>query len=205
MKRPLRAPSPASIISLIALFVALGGTSYAAITTLPKNSVGTKQLVNGAVTKKKIDRKTLGQLKGAPGARGPSDVYEMQLDASSPQAAAGASLTLALPNLPPGAYAIYGKAAIDPTQTNASSSKCTLTADRDSDIAFNPVRTDAKWVTTISTELTHTFASTGTVTMTCVVFSDKWILGSSATGGDTRIIAVAAAAQHKATAATATS
>jgi len=64
MKRRLRAPSPALVISLIALFVALGGTSYAAI-HLPKNSVGAKQLKknsvtgtkikNGAVTKAKIN------------------------------------------------------------------------------------------------------------------------------------------------------
>ncbi len=47
-------PSPALVISLIALFVALGGTSYAAINSLPKNSVGTKQLKNGAVTAKKL-------------------------------------------------------------------------------------------------------------------------------------------------------
>jgi hypothetical protein len=42
------------VVSLIALFVALGGTSYAAITALPKDSVGTKQLQNSAVTKAKI-------------------------------------------------------------------------------------------------------------------------------------------------------
>lgn len=53
MKGRLRAPSPALVISLIALFVALGGTTYAA-TSLPKNSVGTKQLKNNAVTGVKI-------------------------------------------------------------------------------------------------------------------------------------------------------
>jgi hypothetical protein len=53
MKRRLRAPSPAFVTSLIALLVALGGTSYAAI-TLPKNSVGTKQLKKNAVTSPKI-------------------------------------------------------------------------------------------------------------------------------------------------------
>ncbi len=53
MKRRLRAPSPALVISLIALFVALGGTSYAAI-TLPKASVGAKQLKKNAVTALKI-------------------------------------------------------------------------------------------------------------------------------------------------------
>jgi len=50
----LRAPSPAFVISLIALFVALGGTTYAA-TSLPANSVGTKQIKNKAVTASKIN------------------------------------------------------------------------------------------------------------------------------------------------------
>jgi len=49
----LRAPSPAFAVSIVALVVALGGTSYAAF-ALPKNSVGTKQLKNRAVTTTKI-------------------------------------------------------------------------------------------------------------------------------------------------------
>lgn len=49
----VRRPSPALIVSVIALVVALGGTSYAAF-TLPKNSVGTKQLRKGAITSTKI-------------------------------------------------------------------------------------------------------------------------------------------------------
>jgi hypothetical protein len=53
VKRRLKPPSPAFVVSLIALFVALGGTTYAA-TNLPKNSVGTTQLKNGAVTSAKI-------------------------------------------------------------------------------------------------------------------------------------------------------
>jgi hypothetical protein len=40
-------------IALLALFIALGGTTYAA-TALPKNSVGTKQLKTNAVTAVKI-------------------------------------------------------------------------------------------------------------------------------------------------------
>jgi len=54
-KRRLKAPSPALMISLIALFVALGGTTYAA-TSLPANSVGTKQLQKNAVTAPKIKK-----------------------------------------------------------------------------------------------------------------------------------------------------
>jgi len=44
----LRLPSPALAVALLALFVALGGTGYAAL-KLPKNSVGSKQLAKGAV------------------------------------------------------------------------------------------------------------------------------------------------------------
>jgi len=51
----LRRPNPGLVIGIIALFVALGGTSYAAIVTLPRNSVGTAQPKNGAVTAKKIN------------------------------------------------------------------------------------------------------------------------------------------------------
>jgi hypothetical protein len=68
-KRFLRHPSPSLVISLIALFVALGGTTYAA-TSLPKNSVGTAQIKSGAVTKGKIAGGTLAGLRGRQGATG---------------------------------------------------------------------------------------------------------------------------------------
>jgi hypothetical protein len=77
----LQRPSPAVVVALIALFVALGGTGYAAI-VLPANSVGTKQLKKNAVTAAKVKNASLlaadfkaGQLRagppGAPGAQGP--------------------------------------------------------------------------------------------------------------------------------------
>jgi hypothetical protein len=59
--RPRR-PSPALVVSIIALIVALGGTGYAAI-TLPKNSVGTKQLKKKAVTNRKIRNKAVTNSK----------------------------------------------------------------------------------------------------------------------------------------------
>lgn len=46
-------------IAYAALFVALGGTSYAAL-NLPANSVGTRQLKAGAVTPAKLDHKLIG-------------------------------------------------------------------------------------------------------------------------------------------------
>jgi hypothetical protein len=52
-------PSPAMVVACLALLVALGGTSYAAI-RLPANSVGTKQLKRGAVTGVKVKSNALG-------------------------------------------------------------------------------------------------------------------------------------------------
>jgi hypothetical protein len=62
----------ANVVAVVALFIALGGTGYAAL-KLPKNSVGTKQLKNGAVTARKVKAHTLlardfkrGQLPAGP-------------------------------------------------------------------------------------------------------------------------------------------
>ncbi|HZD88070.1 MAG TPA: hypothetical protein VE088_08710 [Gaiellaceae bacterium] len=55
------------VVSLIALFVALGGTTYAA-TSLPKNSVGTKQLKKNAVTAPKIKKNAVTSPKIKNGA-----------------------------------------------------------------------------------------------------------------------------------------
>jgi hypothetical protein len=69
-------------LAFLALFIALGGTSYAAL-RIPANSVGTKQIVNKAVTLRKIDiaaqRALRGQtgsvgLQGSPGVAGVAGV-----------------------------------------------------------------------------------------------------------------------------------
>jgi hypothetical protein len=55
MRRILRGrPSPALVIACLALGIALGGTSYATVLQVPRNSVGAPQLKNGAVTTRKL-------------------------------------------------------------------------------------------------------------------------------------------------------
>jgi len=54
----VRRPSPATVIACVALGIALGGTSYAAI-VLPKNSVGTAQLKADAVNSSKVKNGSL--------------------------------------------------------------------------------------------------------------------------------------------------
>ena len=80
-RRRLHAPSPAMLVALTALFVALGGTGYAATRLLPRNSVGEHQLRNSAVTSSKIRPHTIhlsdiatstrNSLRGQTGAQGP--------------------------------------------------------------------------------------------------------------------------------------
>jgi len=96
-------------VACIALAVALGGTSYAAI-TLPRNSVGNKQLRSNAVTSSKVRDRSLrakdfasGQLpRGPRGAQGPSGA-----DGTSQARAAFASRDIGaapLPLTPVGTY-----------------------------------------------------------------------------------------------------
>src|SRR5437879_11616734 len=66
-------------VAYLALFVALGGTSYAAV-SLPRNSVGTAQLKSSAVTSAKVrngslatidlSRKAISDLRGRTGSPG---------------------------------------------------------------------------------------------------------------------------------------
>jgi hypothetical protein len=58
-------PSPALVLAFVALFVALGGTGYAAL-TLPKNSVGSKQIRKGAVKTSEIANNAVTGAKVRP-------------------------------------------------------------------------------------------------------------------------------------------
>jgi hypothetical protein len=97
MRRP-PLPSPAFSLALLSLFVSLGGTTYA-IATLPRDSVGTKQiraravteselsnnavisrkLANGAVTERKIARNAITGSRIAPDSIGGAQIDEASL------------------------------------------------------------------------------------------------------------------------------
>jgi hypothetical protein len=96
----------ANVTASLALFIALGGTSYAAI-TLPRNSVGPKQLRPNAVRSAEIRNRTIqvkdisrrartalhGQ-QGPAGPAGPPGVTEHVQVGSEGQVAAGSTTRL---------------------------------------------------------------------------------------------------------------
>jgi hypothetical protein len=121
MRQRLRTfPSPAIVLAAIALGIALSGTSIAAVSQLPRGSVGTAQLQASAVTSAKIRNSTItsgdvrngsllrrdfkrGQLPAGPvGAQGPQGPPGLsareQVTAESPQnSAASKNVTVTCP------------------------------------------------------------------------------------------------------------
>jgi hypothetical protein len=166
MRRFVRRPSPSMAVACFALFVALGGVGIAAA-SLPRNSVGTRQLRNNAVTSSKVKNHSLlkadfklGQLplgargttgppgargatggtgaKGDTGPRGPSDAYSTSV--AGPVAMAKLTLTiLASLSLPAGKYIIFAKAYFDADPGNLDTVQCILRAEGDSDTSYATV------------------------------------------------------------------
>lgn len=97
MKQRFASGRYANVTATVALVVALSGTSYAAI-TLPRNSVGNKQLKANAVTSGKVKNRTLlerdfrrGELPS--GARGQTGAQGAKGDPGTPGAAGRSALT----------------------------------------------------------------------------------------------------------------
>lgn len=96
-------PSPAMVVACLALLVALSGTSVAAVTAIPNNSVGRAQLRNDAVRSPKIKNGTIISADIALGAITASDVRDGSLLAADFKRGQ-------LPAGPPGATGARGPA-----------------------------------------------------------------------------------------------
>ena len=66
-------------VALFAVFLGLGGTSFAAGTALlPRNSVGSKQVINGSLLTNDLSKAARNALKGSRGPAGPAGVQGAQ-------------------------------------------------------------------------------------------------------------------------------
>jgi hypothetical protein len=102
-------PSPALVVAVIALIVALGGTGYAAV-VLPAHSVGKKQLKRHAVTTNKIHRNAITGSKVKNNTLTGRDINEQKLG-EVPAAQHAESAVNAAAALRAGSAATAGNAA----------------------------------------------------------------------------------------------
>ncbi len=156
MLRRLRSRlSYANVVASLALFVALGGVSYAAV-KLPKNSVGSRQIKHNAVTGSKVKNGSLtgadiknrsltaadfaGVLAGptgpqgsvgppgpagVAGATGPSDAYASHVPGGVESSITEADLTSV--SVPAGSYVVTAKLyGLRPNQVEPTDLTCSL-------------------------------------------------------------------------------
>lgn len=79
LKQLKRLPSPAMIVALVALFAALGGTSYAALSA---GSITTREIANGTIRNEDFKKGTLRGAEFKRDSLGPNAIKEESLDAS---------------------------------------------------------------------------------------------------------------------------
>jgi hypothetical protein len=152
MRLPTRPrPRYADVAATLALMVALGGTSYA-VTALPRNSVGAKQLKPDSVTSSKVLNGSLlakdfakGQLPrgaagatGAPGIQGqsgpqglpgPVAVFTGHTPSGSfPPSVGSGGMHLATVQLAAGSYLLYGNVIFNSTHASPQTMTCGLGA-----------------------------------------------------------------------------
>lgn len=127
-----------NVVSLLALFIALGGTSYA-VAKLPKNSVGGAQLRKNSVTGAKVKNRSLtgsdfklGQLPagavgptGPQGEPGPSAGYQKALKTTVTNLPNYFSNVLAM-SVPPGNYFVTATVEADTLTGTPASVDCRL-------------------------------------------------------------------------------
>lgn len=166
---------PATVIAVIALFVALGG-GYA----IGAAFIGTGDLKNQAVTNKKIKKKTIKanrvandtltgkqineatlSIAQAPGAGTAQSIREDT--AAQVPGGSGATTVLTL-QVPAGSYVLNSKAVLAKGGVQ-SQVQCFLSAGGDQDRSLEAV--NATNNTTIMNLLVHTFTSSGAVTLAC--------------------------------------
>lgn len=198
---------PATIISVIALFVALSGSAYA-VSQLPKNSVGSKQLKKNSVTSPKVkdgsllasDFKT-GQLPkgergeagprgdaGAPGPKGesgdqgpvgPSNSYSVSYEQGM-GLLAGGEITFMSRSLPAGNYAISSKVGLIDNSNSSKRIDCWLVAEPSQPNQENDhtiTQLDGTHYGSCTNLMTHSFSNPGTIKVAIV--SDPQVTGQA--------------------------
>ncbi len=163
-------------LALFAVFLGLGGTSFAAGNALlPRNSVGTKQVINGSLLTNDLSKAARNALKGNRGLRGPAGAQGAQ----GAQGATGATGAQGVQGAP-GQSATKLFVALDAGGTLTKNSGATLAARVDTGtyrIAFNTDITNCVYLATagqdaggVSGDYNLYTSRTSTTTVNVVIF-----------------------------------
>jgi hypothetical protein len=181
-----RKPSPALVVSIVALIVAMGGTAVAAkvlITSssqIKNGSIRGVDLKKGTITKSRLSKGTLASLNAsssvAPGDTSATEAHRQ----TGPDVPAGGPSLVAELALQPGVYAVFAKTTITPFITDdglldtllkddkTRAAECTLDVNGTGDFAtaaiVSPGTTNAA---TLNVQLTRTIDTPGTAKLTC--------------------------------------
>ena len=189
-------PSPATVIASLALLAALTGTSVAAVSiVLPRNSVGTPQLKNDAVTSKKVKNASLlsadfktGQIPtgpagatgaagaagaagptgptGSSGPAGPSDAYSAFHDSAVSTSSPEATLiSISVPQA--GKYVLLGKAWFFNNSVGAVQMDCRLVAGGDFDQSRFLLHGNPNGSQAVPFMVVHEYGSAGNAQLRC--------------------------------------
>jgi hypothetical protein len=175
--------SYANLIATVALFVALSGTSYAAIKITGKNiknnTVTSKDIKNYTIQAKDLKKSLLTSTSAAPLS---SAAFQASRDAGPAGVAPSQDFT-AVANLSvaPGSYVVFAK--VDMQSDQQDSSRCRLTAESSLDESNRGLRANGTGEAH-NLQLGHTFAQAGTFTLSCRTSSGNW------SASDTKLLAI---------------
>jgi hypothetical protein len=183
------------VISILALFVALGGSAVAAGVLIKSSSQIKKGVVNsgdladngvrgadirdGTVALNDLSTATRGLIQDA----GTQALEAFRIKGPENVAAGAVAKVATLSNIPPGAYAIFAKTVLTAQQTGGGlfnqgdviSAHCKLDASGDTDESRSLLGTPgANSPGELTMQITRTFGSPGDATVTCDVQPATW-------------------------------
>jgi hypothetical protein len=175
--------SYANVMASIALFVALSGTSYAAVRITGKNiknnTVTTKDIKNYSLQGKDLKKGLLGSANAATLS---SAAFQASRDAGPSGVAPSQDYTpVASLAVAPGAYVVFAK--VDMQSDQQDSSRCRLIAEASADESNRGLRANGTGEAH-NLQLAHTFTQPGTVALNCRTSSGNW------SASDTKILAI---------------
>jgi hypothetical protein len=154
--------SPALVVASVALFVALAGTSVAAVTALaPKNSVGSAAVIDGSLQRQDLDPAVAASTDAfASWNNGPLAIPEVTTTKTLAR--------LAIPAA--GSYVISAKAFVDtnfPDQAPGDGVVVRCVLDAVGDVDYTLTNIHGATPTPLAFDVVHRFPGPGVVTLQC--------------------------------------